>query len=91
MTTLIQFQPQPNSSPPFQATVTLDNNIYNLVCTWALLGRWYYTISTQSGVPVYTGGLVGSPDTASIYLAPGVFQTSTILYRSSTGNFEITP
>lgn len=91
MTTLIPFQPQTNATPPFQATVMLDGGTYSLTCWWNILGRWYYTIADQSGNPVYTGALVGSPDTSDILLAPGIFQTSTLVYRTSTGNFEVSP
>ena len=91
MTTYIPFQPQPNSFPPFQATVTLDGTTYSLTATWNLMGRWYFTISDQSGNQIYMGALVGSPLESAIYLAPGIFQTSTILYRTSTGNFEVYP
>lgn len=91
MTTLLPFNPQPTSSPPFQSAVTLDNATYGLSCWWSLLGRWFYTIADHSGTPVYTGALVGSSTNNSVFLAPGIFQTSTILYRTGTGNFEITP
>lgn len=91
VTTYISFQPQPNTSPPFQAPVTLDAGTYSLTCWWSILGRWYYTITDQSGNVIVTASLVGSPDDAAIFLAPGIFQTSTILYRASTGNFEIVP
>lgn len=91
MTTYIAFQPQPNTSPPFQAIVTLDGNTYSLTCWWNLVGRWYYSLADQTGTVVYTGGLVASPDTMDIYLAPALFQTSTIVFRASTGNFEVSP
>lgn len=90
--TLVPFQPQPNSVPPFQATVTLDGVTYGLSCAWNIFrGGFYYTITDQSGVVTYTGALVGSPAGQNIYLAPGIFSTSTILYRTGTGNFEIVP
>lgn len=91
MTTFIAFQPQASTSPPFQTAVTLDGATYALSCTWNLMGRWYFTLATQSGIPVYTAGLIGSPLNGDILLAPGIFQTSTILYRESTGNFEVNP
>lgn len=91
MTTLIAFQPQNNNSPPFQSPVTLDGATYGLSCSWNILGRWYLSIADQSSSVVYYGALVGSPDDFDIYLAPGIFQTSTILYRTSTNNFEVNP
>lgn len=91
MTTLIPFQPQANAAPPFQAIVALDGETCNLTCWWNVLGMWYYTIADQDQAVLYTGALVGSPDSSDIPLAPGIFQTSTLLYRSGTGNFEVSP
>lgn len=90
--TLIPFTPIRLNLPPFQAVVTLDGTAYNLTCIWNLFrAGWYFVITDQSGTVIYTGPLVGSPTTSDIFLAPGIFSVSTILYRSDTGNFEITP
>ena len=92
MTTLVAFQPQPNTSPPFQATVTLDGDSYNLATTWNYYrGGYYASLTGQDGTVVWMGALVGSPPSANIYLASGVFVQSTILYRTGTNNFEIVP
>ncbi len=92
MTTLVAFQPNPNSAPPFQATITMDGSSYNLTTLGTLKrGGYYVNSAAQEGTVEGMGALVGSPPAANIYLAPGVFQTSTILYRPSTGNFEINP
>lgn len=69
----------------------MDGAQYSLTGWWNLIGRWYATIADQSGNVWWTGALVGSPDDENIYLAPGVFSASTILYRGSSGNFEISP
>ena len=90
--TLISFQPNPNGAPPFQTTVTLDGNPYSLVVTWNLYGqRWYMTLTDASGNVAWNGAMVGSPTGFDIVLAPGIFQTSTILYREDTGNIEVSP
>lgn len=92
MTTLISFTPSNISNPPFSTVVTLDSNSYTASATWNLAGqRWYLSLTDQSGNNIWTGGMVGSPLTANIYLAPGIFATSTILYREDTGNIEVTP
>ncbi|HQT68617.1 MAG TPA: hypothetical protein PLC74_13550 [Acetobacteraceae bacterium] len=94
MTTLVAFTPSNASSPPFQATVTLDGVEYNLTAFWNVYrdtGNWYYSIVDQSGNVQITAPLIGSPPNGDIYLAPNVFAISTILYRPSTGNFEINP
>jgi hypothetical protein len=92
MSTLIPFIPNNNSSPPFSTTVTLDSVSYSLNVTWNISGqRWYASITDQSSNTVWMGAMVGSPLGYDIPLAPGVFQTSKILYRADTGNFEISP
>lgn len=92
MTTYIQFLPNNSASPPFQATVTLDGNPYACLVTWNIAGqRWYMAINDQNGNNVWTGALVGSPLTYSIYLAPGIFSTSTILYREDNSQIVINP
>ena len=90
--TTIPFQPSPNGTPPFQATVTLDGNAYLCAVTWSLSGqRWYMTLTDMSGNVAWSGAMVGSPLTSDILLAPGVFSSSTILFREDTGNIEVTP
>ena len=60
--------------------------------TWNITAqRWYLTLTDQNSVLVWNGALVGSPLNADIYLAPGIFTTSTLLYREDSGNFEVTP
>jgi hypothetical protein len=92
MTTLIPFQPSNVTTPPFQATVTLDSVAYSATVTWNIAGqRWYLTLTDQSGNVAWNGAMVGSPLDADIYLAPGIFLSSTILYREDTGNIETNP
>lgn len=92
MTTLVQFNPVPNSSPPFQASFTLDGATYLGKSTWNIAGqRWYFTLLSASGNVVWHGPLIGSPTGYDIPLALGVFAVSTILFRTDTGNFEVNP
>lgn len=92
MTTLVPFTPSTNTYPPFSTTFTLDGASYLGSCTWNFAAqRWYLTLTNSSGSIVWHGALVGSPDTSDIYLALGIFTTSTILYREGSGNFEINP
>jgi len=92
MTTLVAFNPSNNSTPPFSVTVTLDSTSYQLIATWNLAGqRWYVQLQDQSGNVAWMGPLIGSPLGSDIYLALGIFQASTLLYRADTGNFEIDP
>jgi hypothetical protein len=81
-----------SSSPPFQTGVTLEGNQYTLSVVWNFSGqRWYFSLTDQYGNLTYMGALVGSPFGYDILLAPGLFQTNTLLYRSSTGNIEVGP
>lgn len=91
MTTL-PFTPNPNTVPPFSAVVTLDGNPYTLAVTWNVYRQdWYITLSDQSGNILVTQPLIGSPPDSNIYLAWGILQSSTLVYRVSSGNFEVTP
>jgi hypothetical protein len=92
MTTLIQFAPNNSSSPPFSAQLTLDGTAYLGNVAWNIYGqRWYLSIVDQSGSVKWIGAMVGSPLGYDIHLAPGVFSTSTILFREDTGNIEVNP
>ncbi len=92
MTTYVPFVPSNNATPPFTANVVLDGKAYQLKAVWNFAAqRWYISLAQQNQSPVWYGPLLGSPLNSNIYLAPSVFQNSTILYRTDTGNFEINP
>jgi hypothetical protein len=92
MTTFIPFAPNNSISPPFQTVVTLDGASYTALVTWNIAGqRWYMTLQDQSGNVAWCGAMMGSSLSYDIYLAPGVFSSSTILYREDTGNIEVAP
>ncbi|WP_423244026.1 phage baseplate plug family protein, partial [Burkholderia multivorans] len=56
MTTLVPFQPSNATTPPFQATVTLDGVAYSLSVTWNIAGmRWYVTLTDQNGNIAWNG------------------------------------
>ena len=90
--TTIPFVPSPTNSPPFTALVTLDGLSYTLTAMWNFYrGDWYITLTDGSGNIIINQPLIGSPPNSDIYLAPGIFSSSTLVYRVSTGNFEQTP
>ena len=90
--TTIAFTPNNSASPPFQATVTLDGVSYSMITMSNFYSnRWYVQLNDQSGNVVQNMPLIGSPPDFDILLFPALFQTSTILYRVSTGLFEINP
>jgi hypothetical protein len=79
-------------APPFQASVTLDGVSYALITKWSVYRMdWMVSLSDQSGNVVVNQPLIGSPPNYNIPLFPGMFQTSSILYRTGTNQFEITP
>lgn len=91
MTTIVPFTPDPVAAPPFSALVTLDGASYSLVTMWNFYSsRWYFSLTDQFGNLTINAPLIGSPPDSDIFLAPGVFTSSTLLYRATTGNFEIT-
>ena len=90
MTTYIRFTPSNSTSPPFQFTAELDGNDYIISVTWNVYGqRWYITCTDVNGTVVRHEPLIGSPDSGDVYLLPGLFTSSTLLYRESSGNFEV--
>jgi hypothetical protein len=90
--TTIPFVVNNSAAPPFQAIVTLDGASYSLTTAWSMYRKgWYYTLTDQNGNVIITAPLIGSPPNATIYLAPGLFTTSTLAYRSGTNNFEVGP
>lgn len=90
-TTLLPFTPDPVAAPPFSALVTLDGASYSLVTGWNFYAsRWYFSLTDQFGNLTINAPLIGSPPNADIFLAPGIFTSSKLLYRVVTNNFEIT-
>jgi hypothetical protein len=74
VTTYFQFTP--NVVAPFTFQPTLDGEQYTAVVTWNLFGqRWYITVSTITGDPVFTLPLIGSPDGVSIQSISWAFGT----------------
>ncbi len=91
--TLIPFTPNSNSNTsPFTTILALGVASYVFQVAWNVYrGDWYFSLTDQSGNPIINQPLIASPPDADIYLAPGLFPTSTIVYRPSTGNIEIGP
>lgn len=90
MTTLTQFTPSLTQNFTFQPT--LDGQEYSVVVTWGLFGkRWIVNVYTLQGVLVMERPLVGSPPDYDIDLVQGYFSTSSLVYRVSTNNFEVSP
>jgi hypothetical protein len=90
--TKILFTPSPTAAPPFSRVITLDGLSYTLRTMWNIYrGDWYFSLTNQSGTLIINQPLIGSPLGSNIYLAPGIFSTSTLLYRAPTNSFEVTP
>lgn len=82
MITLVPFAPNANLAPPFTATFVLDGAQYAATATWSVYAqRWYLTLADQQQNLIWHGALVGSPIGFDIPLAPGIFATSTLVYR----------
>jgi hypothetical protein len=76
----------------FQFNPTLDGQTYVAICTWNVYApRYYINIYDNFGNLIVTNPVIGSPDNFDINLIFGYFQTSTLVYRVSTGNFEVSP
>jgi len=87
MATIVPFNPAPNAV--FQFNPLLDGVTYVATTTWNLYSqRYYLNIYTVNQVLVFNIPLIASPDTGSINLAAGYFDTP-IVFRASSNNFEI--
>jgi hypothetical protein len=95
MATLIPFTPSATANPAFQTTVVLDGVSYMFVAMWNFYsGRFYFSLTDQNGNLIINMPLIGSPPGTDILLGvtvPPTFTTSTLVYRPSTGNIEVTP
>jgi hypothetical protein len=90
MTTLVNFVESAQGAPQFAAT--LDGALCTVVCTWNLFGqRYYINILAQDGTSILTRPMTGSPDDDDFNLINGYFTTSTMVFRASSQQFEITP
>ncbi len=90
-TTYTRFTPSATATPPFQFTAELDDVDYTIYVTWNVYGQnWYITAYNSDGVRVRTEPLIASPDTGDIHLLPGILTSSTLIFRDSSNNFEVT-
>lgn len=90
MTNIINFNPSPNAN--FQFNATLDEANYIVICTWNVYGaRYYLSVYNNNGTIIVINPIIASPDDFDINLVFGYFQTSTLVYRQSSNNFEISP
>ena len=90
MTTLTQFTPTVDQNFSFQPA--LDGAQYSVVVTWSLFGqRWILNVYTLSGTLVVSKPLTGSPPGYDINLIEGYFTRSSLVYRVSSNNFEVSP
>jgi hypothetical protein len=90
VTTYIPFVPSPTQA--FEASVTLDGQPYLIIVTWNAFGqRWYFNLLTIQGELILSCAMVGSPPRVGINLTAGYFQTSSVVFRQSTQQFEISP
>lgn len=87
MTIFVDFSPIATENFSFLAT--LDGLACNVVCTWNLYGaRYYVTIFNDRGETVVYLPLIASPDGHDVSMTAGYF-TTTLVFRESTGLFEI--
>jgi hypothetical protein len=90
MTTLYQFTPTVDQN--FSFLPTFDGQEYNVIVTWNVFGqRWVVNVYNLQGQLYFQKPMTASPDDYNINLAEGYFTTSTLVYRKSTNNFEVSP
>ncbi len=82
----------PSALANFETQVTLDDNLYTMICTFNAYGqRYYFTLYDLNQTPVLSRPIVASPDDFDIDLVTYFFTNSTLLFRGSSQAFEITP
>lgn len=75
----------------FEFQATLDDQNHNVIVTWSIYGqRYYVNIFDDNNVRVVTMPLIGSPDDYDISMTAG-YTNSTLVYRESLMQFEISP
>ena len=90
--TIIPFTPSSTTNPPFSVVVILDGTSYTLAVMWNIYRQgWYMSLTDQSGNILINQPLIESPPDSNIYLAPGMFTASTLVFRESTQQFEVGP
>lgn len=88
--TVIPFAPSALAN--FETQVTLDGNLYTLICTFNAYGqRYYFSLYDLNQSLVLSRPIVASPDDFDIDLIRYFFTTSTMVFRGSSQSFEITP
>jgi hypothetical protein len=81
----------PSAQALFQFQPTFDGTTYNVIIPWNLGGqRYYVSVYTLAGDLVYNLPQVASPDNYDINLNWGYF-TSTLVFRDSSQQFEVSP
>lgn len=88
--TVIPFNPSSNSN--FRFAVTMDTIKYNCVVNWNLFGqRFYISMFDINSNRVFTLPVISSPQGFDINIAGGYFQNSSLVFRSASNQFEVTP
>ena len=85
-----------SATQQFSFQATFDGVTYTVSVPWNLYRQDYYiTITDTSGNLVVhrarVGSPAGAPSAADINLLFGYFFTNTLVWRPSTGNFEVGP
>jgi hypothetical protein len=86
----------PSNTIQFVFAAILDGASYTVATVWNIYRQDYYVqISDSSGNLIVNrarvGSPAGSPSAADINLVFGYFSTNTLVWRPSTGNFEVGP
>jgi siroheme synthase (precorrin-2 oxidase/ferrochelatase) len=89
MTTYFPFVPSPLET--FQFTPTFDGSQYTVTVTWNTASqRWFVNVTDQGANLIFALPMIGSPPGINISMTAGYFQ-STLVYRPSTQQFEVSP
>lgn len=86
------FLPNPDLSPPFTFSASLDGASYTVHVVWNVAGQRYYVqLIDSSGDILITHPMIGSPYGTDINLVPGLFPDgNSLVFRSPTRAFIVT-
>lgn len=80
-TTLFQFAPSTDASPPYSFSFETEGEIYTGQVTWNLAGqRWYLQVYDSSFTLLINHPLISSPTSQPQNLVPGIFSRTTISF-----------
>ncbi len=89
---MVTFQFNPQQFQNYTFNPVLDGVNCVAVCTYNIYAqRYYISIYDTARTLIVINPIIASPDNYDVDLIYGYFNISTLIYRGSSNNFEVTP